>query len=291
MKTFSRGRKTPINDLTDLSFVKPVHIYNRQSKDKILNAKNYHELSDDLIRHRVGAKVGFILPFSTCSNSSDLFTVLAFEFIQENLKKLTLFQRLKWHYELDIKGFFRRIANDNDFGIDYADMLSNSFERDKLAIVKYFRPIKDDYPDNDILNWTNEEMYLQLDALKLAQYIYDEDERPSCVSELTNMLVVNKFDELWNHYKQQYNEYIEDKPEEEPFDNIYFSQFLQDRLERTLIISNEEFLNQYATMINANFATASQEFERCQQFLTLNSKQKLLYKIKRFPSRLAEVFK
>jgi len=43
MKTFSKGRKTPINDFSDLSFVKPCKVYERQIIEKILAAINLTE--------------------------------------------------------------------------------------------------------------------------------------------------------------------------------------------------------------------------------------------------------
>jgi hypothetical protein len=289
MRTFSKGRKTPINDFDDLSYVKEATPYVRQSKEQILNAKSYHDLKDDLVRHKVGREVGFLLPLSTCATASDLFTFLSYEFIQDNLKKLSIIQRIKWHYDLEIKGFFRRLINDNDFGIDYFDILNHSFTNDKLAINKRHRIISDDYQEDDILSWTNEELMLQFDALRLAQYVLPDYLRPTCLSELTNYLVEKKFQQFWTHYEEQYNVMKDDYFLKDPFEFVYYSVSIRSKLKTDLKIDHGNILNKYSKLINKNFSTSEQEFHRCKAYLQMNERQRMIYNIKRIPARFMEI--
>lgn len=269
MKTFSKGRKTPINDFSDLSFVKPCKVYERQSREKILAATNFTELDDDLILNRQEYEIQQILKYSNCPTTADLFTLLIYEFYKDNLKKLSFKQRLKWRFEHDIKSYTRRLKNDNDFGLDYMFLLNNYIQTKRFAIRKEPLLSEDEFDESDITVFLNEEHWLHFDALKLSQLIFtDEYERPSCISELICMLIKDKYREIGI--------------------NIQSNTAMTTK---SLRLDFAPFLNKYARLINENTdeKRSRVEFFRYINYLKLNHDEKKEYSKNRFLPRLKEV--
>ncbi len=269
MKTFSKGRKTPINDFYDLSYVKECKTYKRQSREKILAATNFTQLDDDLILNRQEYEIQQILKYSNCSTTADLFTLLIYDFYKQAVKSLSFMERIKWRFEHDIKSFSRRLKNDNDFGLDYVILLNNYIQTKRFAIRKEPLLSEDEFDESDITIYLNEENWLHFDALQLAQLIFtDEYERPSCISELLCMLIKEKYREIGN--------------------NIQTNKVMTTK---SLRLDFAPFLNKYAKLINENTdeKRSRAEFFRYQNYLKLNHDEKKEYSKNRLLPRLKEV--
>lgn len=269
MKTFSKGRKTPINDYSDLSYAKPGKSYKRQHRDMILAARSFVELDDDLILNQQEDRIQYLLYVSNCPTTGDLFTLLIYEFYKQNLKKLSFIKRIAWHYQRDFKSIARRLKSDNDFGLDYVLLQNNYIQNKRFAIRKENLLSSFEFDDSDSTTYINEEEWLQFDALQLAQHVIKEESfRPSCVSELLKILIDEKF------YLVKTLE-IESAQEITP---------------KSVGLDYAPFLIKYARLINVNTdeKRSRAEFIRYQKFLTLDNIQRKSYSLKRVIPRFLE---
>lgn len=203
MKTLSKGRKTPINNFDDLSYSRESISYKRQSKEEILNAKHFYELQNDSLMISHEQTIQLLLRLSNCTTTTDLFCALSYDYIRSKFSKLNVLHQAKWIYFKNVKGFIKRIFNDNDFGIDYSDLLAGNIRNKRFALRKEWTHSLRAFSSDDITIFTNEELYLHFDALQMAQYIETEKHRPSCIDELIIMLVNRAYDELVTYYSNQ----------------------------------------------------------------------------------------
>lgn len=203
MKTLSQGRKTPINNYEDLSYCRKSVSYIRQSREEILNAKNFYDLQNDCLMIENEQTIQLLLRLSNCTTTTDLFCALSYDYLNSSFKKLNLFEKSKWIFERNIKGIGRRIVNDNDFGIDYVDLLSGTIKNKRFTLRKEWTHSLRMFSPDDITLYTNEEMYLHFDALQIAQQVEEEKKRPSCFDELIILLVNRAYDSLVSYYSNQ----------------------------------------------------------------------------------------
>lgn len=203
MKTLSKGRKTPINNFDDLSYCRKSVSYIKQSKEHILNANNFYDLQNDSLMISHEQTIQMVLRLSNCTTTSDLFCALSYDYLKTGVQKLGLISKSKWLYKKEFKGFYKRILNDNDFGIDFADLKSGSIKNNRFTIRKQWTHSLRTFSHDDVTIYTNEELYLHFDALQLAQLIETEKDRPTCIDELIILLVKRAYEKLVSYYANQ----------------------------------------------------------------------------------------
>jgi hypothetical protein len=242
MKTLSKGRITPINDLHNLRYIVEPQNYIRQSRESILNAKSYVELNDDILLDELEIQMTQLLRYSNYPDYGALITGIVHKYYSHALSRLTLSQRLKWHYEHDVKGLCRRLLNTPQYALNYSSSVANLFKNGRFD-VRTEKPRTDFF--TSVAAFTNEENWLMFDALRLAQLITPDDrDRPSCISELIRSLVLQDFKKL-RGFKVPEIQHTECKD----YQAYYREEMLQNFVEDELKLDYKLFLKHYRKVL------------------------------------------
>ena len=288
MKTLSKGRKTPINDLTNLRFVVEPVDYIRQSKSVILNAKCYVELRDEnfLVKH-LEKDINKVMFFSNYPDYGALITGEVYKFYNNELTKLSVYQRIKWHYEHDVKGLFRRLWVKPQYALNYSSSMLNLFKNGRFSI-RTSTP-KFDF-STSAESWTDEENWLFFDALRLAQLTSkNEQSRPSCISELIDKIIKAESAYIDSFYVSKIVERNMSVPD--CFEDIYQISFIYSLIGKDLMIDYAPFLKRYKPVLDKSTSIKQMNdyYNDYKQYLHMNRADRFQRNLLCIPRRIWEI--